>query len=518
MRFLLEQAQPWLRGMWRYRWFGVAAAVLVCLAGWIAVAFLPTEYRSSARVYVNADPVLTPLLKGLAADTDPTRQLDYMKRTLLSRPNLEEAARLSGLELGQAEERDRLLKHLATTIDIDAVTTNLLAISYQDSHPATARNVVQSLLTIFADKTAGTSRQEMDSAEHFLEGEITSYEAKLRDADAQRAALNREYPDLLPIDTNGNRLDQARSTVNQLEFQLSDASVHRDALKKELAAIPPTLSVERAPQVIVDASQGSDSPTARLSKARKRLDALRLQYTDEFPDVIAARREIAQLEAEAKSSAGSGSVRSHAVKAQIANSVYDQLKVKLVDAETAIAAFERNLAAARARLAHIEAEVRAAPGVLAKARDLERNYTLLKAAYEALVQRRQAAEIADAANTKTDQIQFRIVDPPEVPILPISPNRPLYDSLVLLLAIGAGFAAPLAMSQLDRSVATLGQLRDLGVPVVGSVSLVLSDVMRLRVKHQMFGVLASAFVLLTAYGALLAIDSRFLSAGYLLHG
>ena len=518
MRFLLGQAQPLLRGIWRYRWLGVAAAVLICVGGWLAVAFLPTHYRSSARVYVNADPVLTPLLKGLAADTDPSRQLDYMKRTLLSRPNLEEAVRLSGLELGQGEKRDALLKHLATTINIDAVTTNLLAISYEDSRPTAARNVVQSLLTIFADKTAGTSRQEMDSAEHFLEGEIEAYEGKLRAADAQRAALNRKYPDLLPIDTNGSRLDQARNTVTQLEFQLSDAIVHRDALKKELAAIPPMLSVERAPQVVVDGSPGADSPAERLSKARKRLDTLQLQYTDAYPDVIAARREIAQLEAEAKHSGGSGSVRSRSVKAQIANSVYDQLKVKLVDAETAIAALERNLAAARARQAHLESEVRAAPGVLAKARDLERNYALLKAAYDALVQRRQAAEIADAANTKTDQIQFRIVDPPEVPILPVSPNRPLYDSLVLLLGIGAGFAAPLAISQLDRSVATLGQLRNLGLPVVGSVSLVVSEAMRRRVKHQMFGVFASAFMLLTAYGALLALNVRFLSAGFSLHG
>ena len=109
---------PLLKGMWGHRWVGVGAAWVVCVAGWILVAFLPTVYESTAKVYVNAAPILTPLLKGLAADTDPTRQLDYMRRTLLSRPNLEEAARLSDLDLGDAQRKEDTLKRLATSVRI----------------------------------------------------------------------------------------------------------------------------------------------------------------------------------------------------------------------------------------------------------------------------------------------------------------------------------------------------------------------------------------------------------------
>ena len=75
MRFLPPQAIPLLHAVWRHKWLGVATAWLVCTAGWIGVALVPTKYESSARVYLNADPLLTPLLRGLAADTVPTRQL-----------------------------------------------------------------------------------------------------------------------------------------------------------------------------------------------------------------------------------------------------------------------------------------------------------------------------------------------------------------------------------------------------------------------------------------------------------
>ena len=99
MRFLPPQAAPLLHAVWRHKWLGVATAGLVCTGGWIGVALMPTKYESSARVYLNSDPLLTPLLRGLAADTDPTRQLDFMQRTLLSRPNLEQLVRLIDLDI-----------------------------------------------------------------------------------------------------------------------------------------------------------------------------------------------------------------------------------------------------------------------------------------------------------------------------------------------------------------------------------------------------------------------------------
>src|SRR5438270_6634226 len=120
MRFLPPQAIPLLHAVWRHKWLGVATAWLVCTAGWIGVALVPTKYESSARVYLNADPLLTPLLKGLAADTDPTRQLDFMQRTLLSRPNLEQLVRLTDLDIAvtNAEQKEALYKRLASDVSV----------------------------------------------------------------------------------------------------------------------------------------------------------------------------------------------------------------------------------------------------------------------------------------------------------------------------------------------------------------------------------------------------------------
>ncbi len=187
------------------------------------------------------------------------------------------------------------------------ITANLMTISYRDSDPQVAKNVVQSLLTIFAEKTAGSSRTEMDSAQHFLDEEIASYRDQLRAAEMRRADLARQYPDIISDrspdapasagDTD-TRLDQARNAVVKARNDLADAVTKRDSLRKQLASIPPMLTVERSPQVIVTGGRALSPDAARLEQLRARLNSLRLKYTDQHPDVIAAKAEIAELEAE----------------------------------------------------------------------------------------------------------------------------------------------------------------------------------------------------------------------------
>ncbi|MGH7048561.1 MAG: XrtA system polysaccharide chain length determinant [Stellaceae bacterium] len=513
MNSLRAQALPILQAMWRQRWLGVGIAWLVCTVGWIAIAFIPTEYESSARVYLNADPVLTPLLQGLAANTDPARHLDFMERTLLSRPNLEELVRLTDLDVGATTpaQKEALFAQLAGNIDVRPLSENLMTISYRNHDPQVARNVVQSLLTIFADKTSGSSRSEMDSAQRFLDEEIASYRDQLRAAEQRRGALARQYPDIVSDSPPGSgpaavehasRLDQARGAVAQARDALADAVTKRDSLKSALASVPPMLDVDRAPQVVI-AGAAVSPEQARLEELRRNLDTLRLKYTDQYPDVIATRQEITQLKSEVKRTGTSGVASD---KTQIANAVYDRLKVELVDAESAVATAQRHLQEAEAYQAQIDKIVQSAPGILEKVRDMDRDYDVLRNNYQQLVARRESASIADAADTRTEKIQFRIVDPPRVPLVPVAPHRPFLVSVVLLLGIGAGFAAPLAMTQLDRSFATVSQLRNLGIPILGSVSRLALGTARRQATMQLAGVCASAVVLIAVYGTLLALS------------
>jgi polysaccharide chain length determinant protein (PEP-CTERM system associated) len=520
MNWIKSQALPIAQALWRQKWVAIGIAWLVCTAGWIAVAFVPTKYESSSRVFVNADPLLTPLLHGLAADTNPLRHVDFLQRTLLSRPNLEQVVHLTDLDatLTTPEQKDALYQQLANGVDVKSITPNLMTISYRDRDPQVAKNVVQSLLTIFAEKTAGISRSEMDSAQRFLDEEIASYRDQLRAAEKRRSGFAQQYPDIVTNQSpdapaGGNpisRLDQAHSVVFKAKEDLADLTTRRDALNKQLASVPPMLTVDRGPQVVV--TGGRQSPDeARLEQLRGQLDTLRLKYTDQHPDVIATRKEIGELEGEVRHS-GSGTAAGPG-KAQIPNAVYDQLKIKLADVEGEMASAQRRLDSAEKNEARIEQIARSAPGVLTQVQDLDRDYSVIAKNYQELVARRQEAQIADNANTKTENIQFRIIDPPQLPLFPVAPNRPLLVSAVLALGIAAGVTVPLIISQLDRSFATIGQLRSLGLPILGSVTRLSLGAARRREAIQLVGVCASAFVLMAVYGTLLALSFGLHSVG-----
>ena len=87
MKIILpEIAYTYARQLWRYKWLSVGIAWAICVVGWPAVTMIPPRYESSARIYVNADQMLTPLLRGVAVQSDPMRQVDFVQRTLRRGP------------------------------------------------------------------------------------------------------------------------------------------------------------------------------------------------------------------------------------------------------------------------------------------------------------------------------------------------------------------------------------------------------------------------------------------------
>ncbi|MGD9614497.1 MAG: XrtA system polysaccharide chain length determinant [Alphaproteobacteria bacterium] len=514
---LYQQALVYARQLWRYKWLSIGVAWLVCVIGWPVVSLIPPKYESSARVYVSADQYLTPLLKGLATEVDPRRQVEFLQRTLLSRPNLEQVIHISRLDispLGRLSDvqREGKLLEVANNISLTSQGPNLVKITYWNSDPEVAKEVVQALLTVFAETTTGGNRRDMENAKRFLDQQIETYAAQLRAAEQRRAEFHEKYLQLLPgVDGAVSHLESGRGTVARLKLELQDARAKRDSVKAELDATPKFLSVDsNAPQVII-----AGKPVGvrgRLEEARARLDELSLRFTAAHPDMIALRRQIARLEAEVKKepadAAGATDPSSGGRKTQIANSVYERVKLSLVDAEMTLASAQRRLEQAQAEQEVLEQKARAMPGVQAQAQDLDRDYAVKKKNFDELLARREQARIAEAADTTADKIQFRVIDPPQVPVIPAAPNQPILLSGVLVMAMGAAGALPFLLFTFDRSYTTVTALRALGVPVLGSVSHLLSPDGRRRERIQLAAVCASIVGLLCIYGLLLAISAN----------
>src|SRR2546426_2422075 len=131
MNELYRELLALLRGMWYRRWIGLAAAWIAALIGVAVVYRIPERYEASARVYVDTESLLKPLLAGLAIQPNLDQQVGLMSRTLISRPNVEKLVRMADLDLRvkTQTERDDLIDDVIRTIVLTGnVQSNLYVI------------------------------------------------------------------------------------------------------------------------------------------------------------------------------------------------------------------------------------------------------------------------------------------------------------------------------------------------------------------------------------------------------
>ncbi len=486
-----------LKAAWRRRWLGVAIAWVVCLLGWIGVSIMPNQYLASARLYVNTDAVLTPLLKDLAVNSSPDSELRVLQATLLSRPNVETLISKTDLDLAVSSpaQRDALVNSLLSAITVRPdPRLNVFTIQYSDPNPKLARDVVQTLLTIFIDNATGGNRREMENARIFLEHQISSYEQQLRSSEERRAEFRAKYPGVSVVETDaggadaGNPLTAFQSKILDVQNSLQDKTALAAALQKELDGTPPTLPETAA-------IGGVGAPTT-LAGAEERLAMLRLRYTDQFPGVIMAQQEVDAFKA-AASHGGAG-----AAGRAPPNPAYEGLKLKVIDINAEIASLKRQLSELQDQQTKFEKLQRERPNLVAEYQNLDRGYAVLRKNYDELLARLQSANIGEAADTQADQVQIRIIDPPEIPRIPYAPNRLLLVSAVLAVGLIAGLAIPMLLSQLDRSFWVVEDLRSLGLPVLGGISMLASISWRRRLMAVTSFAIA-VIVLIGLYGGLM---------------
>jgi polysaccharide chain length determinant protein (PEP-CTERM system associated) len=491
-----------LKAAWRHRWLALAAAWVICGLGWVGVMLIPNIYQSTARLYVDADAVLTPLLKGIAADTQPASQLEILQRTLLSRPNMDKLISKTDLDLQVRDETDRqrLVTNLTSSIHVVAQDRNLFTIDYRNTNPRLAYDVVQQLLTIFVESATGTNRTDMANARLFLQRQISLYETQLREAERRRADFQAKYVELLPeataisgVETGGvaSKLESARGRVGGLTGQLKDAIAKRDTIKQELASTPPT--------IVTDPGEAGGGGS-RLADLQRQLVEARLHDTDNHPDVIALKGLIAALKAHPSVSGG---VVAGRPARSAPNPLFDSLKERLVDADSVVASLTRQVGEAKSEQARLEGIVRQEPELEAEYKNLDRDYSVLRHNYEQLLARREEANIAQAADTQADKVKLQVVDPPQISKVPVAPNRLLLLSGVFIAGIGGGLGLAVLLAQFDRSFRSIDDLRSLGLPVLGGLSMVAAAASRRR-YGAIFAV-GIGFVLLGAvYGGLIA--------------
>ncbi len=508
MHEIFAQVQAYLRGIWRYRWWIQAIAWPICIVGWLFVWSMPDVYRAEARVYVDTQTVLRPLLSGLAVQPNIEEEVAVLTRTLLSKPNLERIARMTDLDIQATTEKEMeaLLERLEHQIQIQAGRNNLYTIAFEDPDPRVARAVVEAVLTLFMESSLGDKRQDSEMAQEFLERQVREYEAKLIAAEDRLKEFKRRHVGKMPSEGQDyySRLQAALSQLQKVEVEYEEAVRRRDELRRQLEGEVPTFGIMSSPQ----APTGRHPLDGRIASLQEQLDNLLLRYTEQHPDVVAIRETLKRLEAQREADLRA-SMSAGGVPPSIAeNPVYQQIKVALGQAEADVAALEVRLKAARKEVQELREAVDTIPEVEAELAQLNRDYGIIKRKYEELVARLESARLSEEAQRSTDTVQFKVVDPPFVPMEPVGPMRPLFMFVVLIGGLGAGTFFAFVMSQVRPVFDDARILRSVtGYPVFGAISIIRNEETLRRQRIEIGGYLGAMVFLLLVFGVFLAMQA-----------
>ena len=503
MNGLYDEFRIAVHSVWQRRWMALAIVWAVCVLGWLAVALIPNSYESNAKIFVQMQSILQDQTG--VTPVDRKQQIDRIEQTLTSASNLEKVVRATdlGKTIASPRELESAVAGLRQNIKVKSEKDNLFEITAtasaggrSDNEAAQlSRDIVQKLIDIFVEENLADGRGTTSDTLRFLDAQLEQRQKELEAAEQRRVQFETENLGLLPgVGSVSQRMETARAELNQIESQLVAAQSALAAINGQLAGTPSTIATPGVP--------GSGGARGALAAAQGRLASERARgLTDQHPDMIALKNEIATLRAQAASEpAGGGGYRSP-------NPAYSSLQSIRADRQASVAALSARKSALQADVQAMAAKQVSEPGIAAEQARINRDYEVLKAQYDKLLADREQLRLRGQVETETDAIKFELINPPLSPRTPAAPNRPLLLALVLFAGIGAGIGGTFAYSQLRASYATAASLEKAsGLPVIGAISQILTSRQREDRKQKLKYFMGSSGALVAVFLLLLVVE------------
>ncbi|TCM22317.1 polysaccharide chain length determinant protein (PEP-CTERM system associated) [Novosphingobium sp. PhB165] len=496
MNGLYEELLSAIHSVWHRRWIALGVAWAICLLGWLVVALIPNAYESQARIFIQLDDALAEQV-GIGV-ADKKRDIERIRQTLTSAVNLEKVVR--GTRLGETvntpAQMEAAVLRLGDKVKVVSQEDNLFEItaradygSFSDAENARlAHEVAQKMIDIFREENLSGDRGDMAETLTFVNGQLQVREKELESAEQRRTTFEAQHPEMAQGGAAVvQRLESSRTQLRDVEADLVAAQSALASIDGQLSSMPRTI-----------AGTGVGGAAAALAHAQADLVQLRGRgLTENHPDVIAARNQIAALKGPAAQEAASGG--------GTPNPAYSSLQSIRAERQAAVQALVARKAGLQSDIGSLTASAIQDPALATEAQRINRDYDVLKEQYDKLLQDREELRLRGEVKTGREAVKFQVVDPPTSPRKPIAPNRPLLLFGVLLVGIGGGCVAAFALGRVRSVFATAGGLeKATGLPVLGAISQHVTDgvrTMRRRKLKLFYGggaALGGLFVVLLA--------------------
>jgi len=452
----------------RHRWL-ILLSIFVCWAAvWGIGWMLPATYQSEALILVEDQKVASELVPPNVS-ISLQDQLQSMTQQILSRTQLQAIigryhlyTKHNGLlaVFEPTDPVDQMRKDISIT-PVEVPDRNgksdltAFKIYYAGPTPELAQQVNSELASAFLDQNMKSQQQLSQSTTSFFDHQLADARAKLEEQGAKVRAFKALHVGELP--------DQLESNVQILtgvQNQLEGTQRALDGAQQQRLYLQSIVQQYESVQTDLGNGDSAETPPAldkELKNLRMQLAAERSQYTDNYPDVIALKDQIAktaklkkQIEGEIATNQKTDKTSKDSV-ASMAGADFQngaptpmmQIESQLKANQLQIKGYEKQEKALEGRVAEYQARLNMTPATEQALADVSRGYDESQKNYDSLLAKQSQSQLATSLEQNQQGQQFRLLDPSRLPDKPASPNHILFSlgGLILGIAVGAGLTA-----------------------------------------------------------------------------
>jgi uncharacterized protein involved in exopolysaccharide biosynthesis len=427
--------------------------------------------------------------------------------------------------------REALIQRMRDDIGMKMISANVIdprsgqpthatiafSVSYDSRSPDLALKVASELSSLYLNENLTSRSQRSQQAAAFFSEEAARQQARIGELDKNLAEFKKKQHDELPelaqinvqtaerteldmrdAENHIASLDSQRVLLQAQLAQISpNSQVYNDSgqrvfgaedrlksLKSQLASLkgrygpdhPDVISTEHEIEGLqkeVDSEDGTADRMRQLSEVKAKLASASQKYSPEHPDVVRLQREVDSLEKAAQSDAKVTTTQT--ARAHADNPAYIQVKGQLdaltVERESAV----KKRDGLKAKYDDYERRMARSPEVERQYREMARELESTQLKYQEILSKQTEAQVSQNLETEQKGEKFTMIEPPQPPEKPVSPNRKLILAMGLVLALALGAGAIVARESLDVSVRGPGDIRALlQVPALASIPLIVT--------------------------------------------
>jgi polysaccharide chain length determinant protein (PEP-CTERM system associated) len=309
--------------------------------------------------------------------------------------------------------------------------------------------VCTAVTSMFIEENLRLRQQHSEDTTQFLVQQLADAKAKLDEQDARLAAFKTRYIGSLP--------DEEKTNLNLLMGLTSQLDAATQALAR--AQQDKTFAESMLTQQIGawQAAQSGRSPETmdqQLAALQVQLANLQSRYTDDYPDVIKAKNDIAALK---KKIAENEEQKKQAVpdknpKGTIEPQQVAQLRAQIHNFDQVIAEKTREQDQIKKEIRVYQERVQSSPAIEQQFKELTRDHQTALDFYNDLLKKRDQSAMATDLEHHQEGEQFRVLDPANLPNKPSFPNRPLFALEGFAGGLGLGLAIAFVLELKDSSM------------------------------------------------------------------